>query len=74
MRPATLTAEHIDGERMLILDCRHGATMVAVINGTRPEAPQISELAAVQAALLKHYSVEKCRCTLPLRRRFGVRA
>lgn len=73
MTPATLTTEHTpDGVRVLLVDCEHGETRIACVPGDSPSATVINELAMVKMAVSAHYSVEKCRCTLPLRRRYRV--
>ncbi len=72
MTDATLTTEVIAGERALVIDCRHATTTILVTNGTAPDAPQISDVAVVQMGLARHHGEQGCRCTLALRRRYGV--
>ncbi len=73
---ATLTSEPIagrDGARLLTVDCRHGTTTLHIF--APPSDPTaIDRLAAdgARLAVLKHFSEEGCRCTLELRRRFGL--
>jgi len=71
---ATLTiaaAPDTPGVRVVILDCAHGRTEAAYANGT-PPAAQLTDAAVVQAVIAKHYETEGCRCTLALRRRYGL--
>ena len=69
---ATLTTEPIAGGRLLVVDCEHGQSSLAFMNGTDPEAPQITEEQAARLVISHHYANEGCRCTRELRRRFGV--
>ena len=54
--------------RHLILDCEHGETSVHIVG----RAPEAHEVAAVRLALARHYEAEGCRCTLALRRGYGL--
>lgn len=74
MISATLTATDQAGARVLTVDCPHGETSIAYVNGTDPGALQITDAAAAVMALARHYEEERCRCTRKLRRRFGVGA
>lgn len=53
---------------LYIVDCDHGRTEAAMLPGPVP----IPEAVFVRLAVAKHYSVEGCRCTRHLRRRYGV--
>lgn len=70
MKPATLTTEFIDGNRILVLDCKHATTRAALI-GPPGEAPPIGEAIMVSMVLFRHYEAEGCDCTAELRRRYG---
>jgi hypothetical protein len=72
--PATLTTEPIGGGRLLVVDCSHGATSLAFMNGTDPDALQITEAIAARMVVSHHYAQEGCRCTRRLRQRFGMMA
>ncbi len=74
MTRATLTARDLAGARVVTVDCRHGETSVAYVNGRTPDAVQLTDAIAATVALLKHHSEERCRCTLDLRQRYGVAA
>ena len=73
---ATLTATDASeigpGWRRIMVDCRHGASTGHVRSAPNPDAPQFSDAMIVRALLLKHFSEEGCRCTLELRRRYGL--
>jgi hypothetical protein len=57
------------GARVVVVDCRHGTTQIAVV-----EAPGLSvpDQALVHAVLRRHYVEESCCCTRDLCRRSGL--
>ncbi|HEV2106810.1 MAG TPA: hypothetical protein VGR16_00955 [Thermomicrobiales bacterium] len=69
---ATLTTESIGDGRLLTVDCSHGTTSLAFMNGTDPGTPQITEVAAARMVVAHHYAKERCNCTRRLRQRYGV--
>ena len=75
---ATLTAtdapEIGPGWRRIVVDCRHGTSTGHVRSAPSQSlaAPQFSDAMIVRALLLKHHAEEGCRCTLDLRKRFGL--
>ena len=73
---ATLTAtpapEHGERAKLFTLDCRHGTTTMLVLPAADPAAAVPHEQAVVRLMLLRHYVAERCRCTLALRRRYGL--
>jgi len=70
--PATLTAEPASDLRPNAMrdtvDCPHATSTAIVLPGSAPPAAH----QIVQALVLKHFSEEGCRCTLALRRRYGL--
>jgi len=76
MTDATLTIapspEHGPTAKTLTLDCDHGQTVGVLIPGETLDAYVPHELATVRLLLLKHWSVEGCRCTKALRARYGL--
>jgi hypothetical protein len=59
-----------EGERVtrLVVDCRHGTTTGYLVG----PAPEDHERVTVRLLLARHFDAEGCRCTLTLRRRYGV--
>jgi hypothetical protein len=47
--------------RMIVLDCEHGTTRVAI--GEHAHGPHIDDADAVCMALARHHAEEGCRCT-----------
>ncbi len=76
MNPATLTSTPIEGHpeaRKLVVDCEHGATLLMIFPPpNQPEAIDRLTADGARLAVLKHFSEEGCRCTLDLRRRYGL--